>query len=1541
MNRWILPFAAIAFVLLAGCGGPTQQAPTGAVISVAVSPDAVSLAVEETETLVATVRTSGNVDDGVTWSSSDAGIVTVDSEGTVTAVAEGTATVTATSVVDDGVEGSASVTVSGQSGLEVVIDTATSDGTTVVLPFRGATDVVVHWGDGSHEVFASAGDATHTYETDGTYRITVEGALEQFGNGADGYASSEVLVEVTSWGTLGLSSLSGAFAGAVNLTAVPSVLPSTVAELDHAFDGADSFAQSLDTWDVTSVTTMRGTFSGASAFTGDLATWNVANVADMSEMFHGAAAFNGAIGGWNVSSVVAMDSMFEDASAFDQDLSRWCVAEIVTPPERFDAGATAWDGPRPEWGTCPGSAPMIVVIDTTYTDGRTVTLPLQGWTVPVDVSVDWGDGTTETFQGEDVEVRHVYAADGRYEINITGSVGAFGRAGGYDDAEAIVEVLAWGDLGLASLEGAFDGATNLTRVPDELPATVRSIAAAFSGATSFQQDLSGWDTGSVEDMSGTFSGSVYNQDLQAWDTGAVTSMAAMFAGNTAFDRPIGGWDTSSVRSMQGMFSGATSFDQDIGDWDVSNVETMRLMFRWATSFDRPLDRWDVSNVGDMNGMFEGATAFDSAIGTWNVSNVRTMQRMFLGAAAFNQPIGAWDVSNVEDMSRMFFGIPDPLSFNQPLGAWDVGNVTDMSSMFSNAVAFDQALDAWDVANVTTMNAMFAGATTFNQDLASWNVARVEDMSYMFHDATSFNGEIGAWNVSGVQSMSRMFSGASTFDRPLSNWDVSNVTDMGMMFSSAEAFDRPIGSWDVSAVTDMASMFRQAVRFDQPIGTWDTSSVTSMRGMFSGATAFDQDLSGWSTGLVEDMAFLFYEAAAFNGNVSSWDTSRVATMNQTFYEAVSFNQPIGAWNTSNVTHMGGMLSGAVSFNQPIGAWDTSSVTDMRMMFYAARSFNQPIGAWDTGGVTDMSFMFYKAQSFDQSLAAWDTSNVASMAQMFQGAVAFNGDIGAWQTGAATTMYAMFNAASAFDRDIGGWNTRNVYDMNYMFDGASSFNHDLSGWCVEQLPWKPTSFDNGALSWSLPRPAWGTCPGTTSGVEVTLTPRDVTLTTGERTSFTASVSESSDLGVAWSATCGDFTGGGTEVTYVAPASAGACIVTATSVASPSEWADATVTVPDAAVYQPGILWTRQFGTGGRDEARGVAVDAPSGRIYVVGSTTGSLANAGSALEDVFVRAIDSDGTALWTRQFGSSGQDFGWDVAVAPDGTVVVAARLNGAGVVRKFEDDGSDAWTHTITDMSDAYDVSVDPTGHILVSGSTRGSLASPNAGEEDAFVRKLDADGAEVWTRQYGDAGWDVALDVAVDAQGNVAVVGSTEISDYGETNVLVWMMDADGNELWDRSFGSGDPAEGTAVAMDPDGDVLVAGAAIGSVGGDAPGDYDPFVRRYDPDGTVEWTHQFGTPGYEHLWGIAVGGDGRIAVVGLTDGALTETATGTRDAFVATVASNGTPLEIYQFGTTGADIVQSVDVDASGHLVVVGSTQGALGGTNLGSDDVFVRKLDP
>ena len=422
---------------------------------------------------------------------------------------------------------------------------------------------------------------------------------------------------------------------------------------------------------------------------------------------------------------------------------------------------------------------------------------------------------------------------------------------------------------------------------------------------------------------------------------------------------------------------------------------------------------------------------------------------------------------------------------------------------------------------------------------------------------------------------------------------------------------------------------------------------------------------------------------------------------------------------------------------------------------------------------------------------------------------------------------------------------------------------------------------------------------SAVSVTVAPASVVLEPLALQDFTATVTGVADPSVTWDASCGSISGSGSTVTYTAPASVpepATCVVTVASVVYPGASATADVTV----AYGTGaVIWTRQFGTSSSDGALGVAV-VGSGDIVVAGYTDGSLEGVSAGELDAFVRKYDSDGGVLWTRQFGTSSVEIATSVAVAGSGDVVVAGYTFGSleGVsaggfdafVRMFDAAGDVVWTRQFgTSMSEfVTGVAFCGSGNVVVVGSTGGSLEGVSAGGFDAFVRKFDAAGNVLWTRQFGTGSDDSVTGVAVDAGGNVVVVGNTEGAlegvSAGGSDAFVRKFDAAGSVLWTRQFGTGSDDSVTGVAVDAGGDVVVAGYTFGSLEGVSAGGLDAFVRKFDAAGSVLWTRQFGTSDTDQALGVAVGSTASIVVVGQTDGSLEGVNAGVWDAFVRTYA---------------------------------------------------------
>ena len=331
----------------------------------------------------------------------------------------------------------------------------------------------------------------------------------------------------------------------------------------------------------------------------------------------------------------------------------------------------------------------------------------------------------------------------------------------------------------------------------------------------------------------------------------------------------------------------------------------------------------------------------------------------------------------------------------------------------------------------------------------------------------------------------------------------------------------------------------------------------------------------------------------------------------------------------------------------------------------------------------------------------------------------------------------------------------------------------------------------------------------------------------------------------------------------------------------------------------LWTQEFGFLSREEvgASSVAVDS-NGSIYVFGTTDGALpGHEGAGGLDVFLLKYDTTGKELWTRQFGSSGNDGALGVvsdAVGPQGNIYVAESVEHVlpgqtalgrrdAFVRKYEAGGNEVWTRQFGSADEEGDtsVAVDSDGNVYVFGYTYGALPgheSTGVAEAlpfDVYLRKYDPIGQEVWTRQFGSPGFALSSGVAVDGQGNVYVAGTTGAALANQANpggVFLRKYDSIGNELWTRQFSTGEEDYAGGVAIDRNGNVYIVGTTFGLLPGQAKvgntDEYlsDAFLRQYDSTGMELWTHQFGTATYDEAFAMAVDEDGNVYVAGRSRG---------------------------------------------------------------------------
>lgn len=330
-----------------------------------------------------------------------------------------------------------------------------------------------------------------------------------------------------------------------------------------------------------------------------------------------------------------------------------------------------------------------------------------------------------------------------------------------------------------------------------------------------------------------------------------------------------------------------------------------------------------------------------------------------------------------------------------------------------------------------------------------------------------------------------------------------------------------------------------------------------------------------------------------------------------------------------------------------------------------------------------------------------------------------------------------------------------------------------------------------------------------------------------------------------------------------------------------------------------WTHQLGTPGWDNAAS-AVSDTTGAIYVVGSADGALPGMTSlGGTDAFIRKYDADGVVLWTRQFGTTGGDYAEKLAVDSAGNVYVVGSTSGsfpgfsivgqsAAFVRKYDAAGNVIWTRQFGEDGDVFGdavATVEDT-HVYVVGAMYQPFSGlPVTGSLDVFVRKYDSSGAEIWTRTLGSTEYDHAHGAAVDELGGLILVGHTDgvlpgQPDEPGSKGFIWKWSAAGEPLWGRLVSGDEWGSADAVGAAGLGNFYVVGSVSRAFAGQVQsGMWDAFVRLYDSSGDVLWTRQFGSSQGDAVCGVGLDDAGFVYVSGGTAGAIPR-AVGTGTRFV-------------------------------------------------------------
>ena len=304
---------------------------------------------------------------------------------------------------------------------------------------------------------------------------------------------------------------------------------------------------------------------------------------------------------------------------------------------------------------------------------------------------------------------------------------------------------------------------------------------------------------------------------------------------------------------------------------------------------------------------------------------------------------------------------------------------------------------------------------------------------------------------------------------------------------------------------------------------------------------------------------------------------------------------------------------------------------------------------------------------------------------------------------------------------------------------------------------------------------------------------------------------------------------------------------------------------------LLWTDQLVAGGYDQVGDIA--ATDDGVYLVGLIAEDQALPGftsAGLSDGFVRKYDPSGNVLWTDQFGTAAWDEAMAVAVTPDG-VFVGGQIDGEITLRTYTPDGDLISSVGLGVQGDVTAIAANGQGVHLAGATFSAFPGKTNAGRSDAFVAHVDFDGTLVSADQFGTSGSDWVNGIS-SSDSRIVVAARTEGALPGQSfggswDAVVRAYDPSGSVAWTRQFGTatGTSADDVRVTNEA---VYVVGTTNGALPGQTSvGGLDAFLRRYDFDGGVVSTRQFGSLGGDY--GLSLSrANGALYIAGATDGQM-------------------------------------------------------------------------
>jgi len=254
----------------------------------------------------------------------------------------------------------------------------------------------------------------------------------------------------------------------------------------------------------------------------------------------------------------------------------------------------------------------------------------------------------------------------------------------------------------------------------------------------------------------------------------------------------------------------------------------------------------------------------------------------------------------------------------------------------------------------------------------------------------------------------------------------------------------------------------------------------------------------------------------------------------------------------------------------------------------------------------------------------------------------------------------------------------------------------------------------------------------------------------------------------------------------------------------------------------LWFKTYG--GSDWDLGFSVIESSGNNYYI---TGQTFSFGSGGGDVYLIKTSSNGDTIWTKTYGGIAEDAGLKIIPVQNGQFLISGFTNSFGYgmkdcyALKIDSNGDTIYTKTYGSSGDekAYDVIVSNDNNYIFCGYTDGPLTPV----KDGLIFQTDTNGNKMWEGYGGYTNEAEIFSLASGDHDDLYFNGNTTFGDPGNLDIFIIKLDNNGY-AGGNVFGSSYFDEGNRFNRTFDKGFILTGSSAGK----GPNASDIYIIKID-----------------------------------------------------------------------------------------------------------------